>query len=127
MRAPAFGAATTDLYTAAIDMCGWADQHGCLAAVLGDHHGSEDGYLPSPLILASAIAARTERLMISLVAVILPFYDPVRLGEEIAVLDIISKVGRHTCSASDTAPRNSSTSVSIARCAASLRMRSWRC
>jgi alkanesulfonate monooxygenase SsuD/methylene tetrahydromethanopterin reductase-like flavin-dependent oxidoreductase (luciferase family) len=29
--------------------------------------------------------------MISLVAVILPFYDPVRLAEEIAVLDIISK------------------------------------
>ena len=91
MRAPAFGAATTDLYAAAIDMCAWADQRGCLAAVLCEHHGSEDGYLPAPMILAAAIAARTERLMISLVAVILPFYDPVRLAEEIAVLDIISK------------------------------------
>lgn len=91
MRAPAFGAATTDLYAAAIDMCAWADQHGCLAAVLCEHHGSEDGYLPVPMILASAIAARTERLMISLVAAILPFYDPVRFAEEIAVLDIISK------------------------------------
>jgi alkanesulfonate monooxygenase SsuD/methylene tetrahydromethanopterin reductase-like flavin-dependent oxidoreductase (luciferase family) len=90
MRAPAFGAATTDLYAAAIDMSSWAEQHGCLAAVLCEHHGSEDGYLPSPLILAAAIAARTERLMLSLV-VILPFYDPVRLAEEIAVLDIISK------------------------------------
>jgi alkanesulfonate monooxygenase SsuD/methylene tetrahydromethanopterin reductase-like flavin-dependent oxidoreductase (luciferase family) len=91
MRAPTFGAATTDLYAAAIDMCAWADQHGCLAAVLCEHHGSEDGYLPAPMILASAIAARTERLVISLVAAILPFYDPVRLAEEIAVLDIISK------------------------------------
>lgn len=90
MRAPTFGAATTDLYAAAIDMCSWAEQHGCVAAVLCEHHGSEDGYLPSPLILASAIAARTERLMLSLV-VILPFYDPVRLAENIAVLDIISK------------------------------------
>jgi alkanesulfonate monooxygenase SsuD/methylene tetrahydromethanopterin reductase-like flavin-dependent oxidoreductase (luciferase family) len=90
MRAPAFGAATTDLYEAAIDMCSWAEQHGCLAAVLCEHHGSDDGYLPSPLILASAIAARTERLILSLV-VILPFYDPVRLAEDIAVLDIISK------------------------------------
>jgi alkanesulfonate monooxygenase SsuD/methylene tetrahydromethanopterin reductase-like flavin-dependent oxidoreductase (luciferase family) len=90
MRAPAFGAATTDLYAAAIDMCGWAEQHGCLAAVLCEHHGAEDGYLPSPLILAAAIAARTERLILSLV-VILPFYDPVRLAEDIAVLDIISK------------------------------------
>jgi alkanesulfonate monooxygenase SsuD/methylene tetrahydromethanopterin reductase-like flavin-dependent oxidoreductase (luciferase family) len=90
MRAPAFGAPTTDLYAAAIDMCAWAEHHGCLAAVLCEHHGSEDGYLPSPLILASAIAARTERLMLSL-TVILPFYDPVRLAEDIAVLDIISK------------------------------------
>jgi alkanesulfonate monooxygenase SsuD/methylene tetrahydromethanopterin reductase-like flavin-dependent oxidoreductase (luciferase family) len=90
MRAPAFGAATTDLYGAAIDMCSWAEQHGCLAAVLCEHHGSDDGYLPSPLILASAIAARTERLILSLV-VILPFYDPVRLAEDIGVLDIISK------------------------------------
>jgi alkanesulfonate monooxygenase SsuD/methylene tetrahydromethanopterin reductase-like flavin-dependent oxidoreductase (luciferase family) len=90
MRAPAFGAVTTDLYAAAIDMCSWAEQHGCLAAVLCVHHGSEDGYLPSPLILASAIAARTGRLILSLV-VILPFYDPVRLAEDIVVLDIISK------------------------------------
>jgi alkanesulfonate monooxygenase SsuD/methylene tetrahydromethanopterin reductase-like flavin-dependent oxidoreductase (luciferase family) len=90
MRAPAFGSATTDLYAAAIDMSSWAEQHGCLAAVLCEHHGSEDGYLPAPLILASAMAARTERLMLSLV-VILPFYDPVRLAEDIAVLDIISK------------------------------------
>ena len=90
MRAPAFGASTTDLYAAAIDMSAWAEQHGALAAVLCEHHGSEDGYLPVPLILGSAIAARTERLMLTLV-VILPLYDPVRLAEEIAVLDIISK------------------------------------
>jgi alkanesulfonate monooxygenase SsuD/methylene tetrahydromethanopterin reductase-like flavin-dependent oxidoreductase (luciferase family) len=90
MRAPAFGAATTDLYAAAIDMSAWAEKHGCLAAVLCEHHGSEDGYLPAPLLLASAIAARTERLVLSLV-VILPFYEPVRLAEEMAVLDIISR------------------------------------
>ena len=75
MRAPATGAPAVDLYAAAPDMCAWAEQHGCLAAVLCEHHGSEDGYLPSPLILASAIASRTERLMLSLV-MILPFYDP---------------------------------------------------
>ncbi|MGE2718790.1 LLM class flavin-dependent oxidoreductase [Mycolicibacterium celeriflavum] len=89
MRAPSFGAATTDLYAVAIDMSAWAEQHGCVAAVLCEHHGSEDGYLPAPLMLASAIAARTERLMLNVV-VILPFYDPVRLAEDIAVLDILS-------------------------------------
>jgi alkanesulfonate monooxygenase SsuD/methylene tetrahydromethanopterin reductase-like flavin-dependent oxidoreductase (luciferase family) len=70
-------------------MSAWAETHGCIAAVLCEHHGSEDGYLPSPIVLASAIAGRTERLPLSLV-VILPFYDPVRLAEDLAVLDIIS-------------------------------------
>ena len=90
MRAPDFGAAATELYEAAVDMCAWAETRGCLAAVICEHHGSPDGYLPTPMILASAIAARTKQLMMTLI-VILPFYEPVRLAEEIAVLDILSK------------------------------------
>jgi len=90
MRAPDFGAAPTELYEAAVDMCEWAETRGCLAAVICEHHGSPDGYLPTPMILGSAIAARTKQLMMTLI-VILPFYDPVRLAEEIAVLDILSK------------------------------------
>lgn len=90
MRAPEFGAPITDLYSAAIEMCAWSEQRGCPAVVLCEHHGSPDGYLPAPMILASAIAARTERMLLSLV-VILPFADPVRLAEEMSVLDIISR------------------------------------
>src|SRR5690349_18375772 len=91
MRAPEIGASTADLYSAATDMCEWAENHGALAAVLCEHHGSHDGYLPSPLILASAIAARTKRLPITIAALLLPFYDTVRLAEDMAVLDLISK------------------------------------
>ncbi len=90
MRAPASGAPTTDLYPAAIDMCAWAESRGAIVAVLSEHHGAEDNHLPSPIVLASAIAARTERLAIILAAVVLPFWDPVRLAEDMAVLDIIS-------------------------------------
>src|SRR5262249_48634659 len=54
-----------------------------------EHHGSEDGYLPSPFLLASAVAARTQRLALSLI-LILPFYEPVRLAEDMAVLEILS-------------------------------------
>ena len=90
MRAPRIGAPTTDLYRAAIEMCAWAESRGAVAAVLSEHHGTEDNHLPAPLILASAIAARTERLTIMLAAVVLPFCDPVRLAEEMSVLDIVS-------------------------------------
>ncbi|OBY29029.1 LLM class flavin-dependent oxidoreductase [Mycolicibacter kumamotonensis] len=90
MRAPASGAPSTELYAAAIDICAWAETRGAVAAVLSEHHGTADGHLPSPLLLASAIAARTQTLTIMLAAVVLPFWDPVRLAEDISVLDLIS-------------------------------------
>ena len=84
-------APTADLYAAAVDMCAWAETRGAIIAVLSEHHGADDGHLPTPLILASAIAARTNQLAILLAAVPLPLWDPVRLAEEINVLDLISK------------------------------------
>lgn len=91
MRAPSAGAPATDLYRAAIEMCAWAEMRGAVVAVLSEHHGAEDGHLPAPQILASAIAARTTQLAILLAAVPITFWDSVRLAEEISVLDIISR------------------------------------
>jgi alkanesulfonate monooxygenase SsuD/methylene tetrahydromethanopterin reductase-like flavin-dependent oxidoreductase (luciferase family) len=91
MRAPATGAPAADLYAASLDMAGWAEQHGCLSALLCEHHLADDGYLPSPMVLASAIAARTTSLPITIAIVILPLYDPIRLAEEMIVLDILAK------------------------------------
>ena len=72
-------------------MCAWAETRGAFVAVLSEHHGAEDGHLPTPLIMASAIAARTSNIAILLAAVPIPLWDPVRLAEEICVLDLISK------------------------------------
>jgi alkanesulfonate monooxygenase SsuD/methylene tetrahydromethanopterin reductase-like flavin-dependent oxidoreductase (luciferase family) len=91
MRTPAGSAPASDLYATAIEMCEWAEDRGALLAVLSEHHGTEDGHLPAPQLLAAAIAARTTRLAILLAAVPITFWDPVRLAEEISVLDIISK------------------------------------
>lgn len=90
MRAPQTGAPARQLYPAAVDICTWAEPRGGILTVLSEHHGTSDGHLPAPLLLASAIAARTERLAILLAAVVLPLWDPVRLAEEICVLDLIS-------------------------------------
>jgi alkanesulfonate monooxygenase SsuD/methylene tetrahydromethanopterin reductase-like flavin-dependent oxidoreductase (luciferase family) len=91
MRAPESGAPTTELYGAALDMAEWGESRGCLSALLCEHHSASDGYLPSPMLLASAMAARTSSLPITIAVVLLPLYDPVRLAEEMVVLDIISK------------------------------------
>lgn len=91
MRAPGGAPFVADLYAAAIEMCAWAETRGAVVAVLSEHHGTHDGHLAAPHVLASAIAARTSQLAIMLAAVPIPFWDPVRLAEEVCALDIISR------------------------------------
>lgn len=90
MRAPDFGAPTAELYAAALEMGTYAESRGAVLAVVCEHHTMADGYLPSPLVLATAMAARTSTLSIMTAAIILPLYEPVRLAEDMVVLDIIS-------------------------------------
>lgn len=91
MRARLSGAPVADLYAAGIEMCAWAETRGAVITVLSEHHGTEDGHLAAPHLLAAAIAARTSHLAILLAAVPIPLWDPVRLAEEMNALDIISR------------------------------------
>lgn len=92
LRCPAFAeASNADLMETAIEQSAWADKRGFVSVTLSEHHGAEDGYLPSPLILGGAIAARTRDVRIVLAALIVPLHDPLRLAEDLAVLDVISR------------------------------------
>jgi alkanesulfonate monooxygenase SsuD/methylene tetrahydromethanopterin reductase-like flavin-dependent oxidoreductase (luciferase family) len=90
MRAPAFGTPATALYAAALEMAAFADEIGIGRVNLMEHHASADGYLPSPFVMGGGVAAHTKRCRVSLGAVILPLHDPVKLAEQIAVLDQMS-------------------------------------
>jgi alkanesulfonate monooxygenase SsuD/methylene tetrahydromethanopterin reductase-like flavin-dependent oxidoreductase (luciferase family) len=90
MRAPEGGAPPAELYRAALEMAEWGEANGCLAVQVSEHHGSSDGYLPAPLVMAAAIAGRTRRVPIQVAALILPLHDPIELAEQIAVLDHVS-------------------------------------
>jgi alkanesulfonate monooxygenase SsuD/methylene tetrahydromethanopterin reductase-like flavin-dependent oxidoreductase (luciferase family) len=91
LRAPAWAATQhPELYRTCLEQCAWADEAGFDAIVISEHHGVEDGYLPAPLTLAAAIAARTKRIPISIAAALIPLHDPIRMAEQIAVLDLIS-------------------------------------
>jgi alkanesulfonate monooxygenase SsuD/methylene tetrahydromethanopterin reductase-like flavin-dependent oxidoreductase (luciferase family) len=94
MRAPAFGAPATELYAAAVEQCAWADRLGFDYVHLAEHHAAEDSYCPSPLILAAAIASRTDRIELHFSALVVTMHDPIRLAEDLAVLDVITGGGR---------------------------------
>ena len=87
---PIAGTSMTERYQAALDMVEWADNLGAVAVILSEHHGSDDGYLPSALTMAAAMAARTRTARINIAAVVASLHDPLRLAEEAAVVDLIS-------------------------------------
>jgi alkanesulfonate monooxygenase SsuD/methylene tetrahydromethanopterin reductase-like flavin-dependent oxidoreductase (luciferase family) len=78
------------LYSEILDQIAWGESHGFDDVWLSEHHFIEDGYLPSILPVAAAIAARTKRIRIASGVLLIPFHNPVRLAEDIAVVDVIS-------------------------------------
>ena len=90
LRAPDFGIPRAELYAEALAMTEWADQRGCPRVVISEHHGSPDGYLPSPFVFGAAVAGRTEQIRIMLSALVLTLRDPIATAEDVAVLDVIS-------------------------------------
>lgn len=90
IRSAPFGMPTPWLAQLHLEQAAWADKQGFDAIQLPEHHGSADGYDPSPFVLGAALAARTERMRIHPSAVLLPLLDPVRVAEDAVVLDNIS-------------------------------------
>jgi len=90
LRAPALGAQIRSLYSACVEQCEAADGWGFERVFLAEHHGSDDRYCPSPIAVASAVASRTTRLRLSPAAVIAPLHHPLRIAEDLAVLDLLS-------------------------------------
>jgi alkanesulfonate monooxygenase SsuD/methylene tetrahydromethanopterin reductase-like flavin-dependent oxidoreductase (luciferase family) len=91
MRAPAFSSAGAgDLYGAALEMAAFADEKGFDSITLSEHHGTDDGFLSSPIAMAGCILGRTRRIRVGVSALLLPLYDPIKLAEDIAILDVAS-------------------------------------
>lgn len=68
-----------------------AEELGYDSVWIGQHHFSpEDGGVPSPLVVLAAAAARTKRIHLGTAVVALPFEHPIRLAEDLAVLDEVS-------------------------------------
>jgi probable F420-dependent oxidoreductase len=68
-----------------------AEASGFDACFFGEHHQDQDGFLPSPLIVATAVAAQTRRLNVGTSVMLLPLHHPVHVAEDVITLDLVSK------------------------------------
>jgi alkanesulfonate monooxygenase SsuD/methylene tetrahydromethanopterin reductase-like flavin-dependent oxidoreductase (luciferase family) len=79
-----------DLYKDHLEEAVLAEELGFNDVWASEHHFAEDAWNPSPVTFLAAVAARTARVRVGTYVLLLPFHNPVRVAEDIAVLDNIS-------------------------------------
>jgi probable F420-dependent oxidoreductase len=79
-----------ELYAEQLEQIAYAEQLGFDSVWITEHHFIEDGYTPSVLPIAAAIAARTSRIRIGTWVLLLPLHNALRVAEDAATVDVIS-------------------------------------
>ena len=79
-----------ELYRSHLDLCVDSEALGYDNIWLTEHHFVDDGYSPSLVPIAGALAARTRHIRIGTYLILLPMHNPVRVAEDTATLDLIS-------------------------------------
>src|SRR5215831_18858281 len=82
--------ALTSIYDMALERIEIMDRTGYDAVWLAEHHFSSFSVCPSVHMVGVIAAARTKRLRIGTGVSLAPFYHPLRLAEEVALLDVLS-------------------------------------
>jgi alkanesulfonate monooxygenase SsuD/methylene tetrahydromethanopterin reductase-like flavin-dependent oxidoreductase (luciferase family) len=80
----------TSVYDTALERFTIMDRAGYDAVWLAEHHFSGFSVCPSVHMMGVMAAARTKRLRIGTGVSLAPFYNPLRLAEEVALLDVLS-------------------------------------
>jgi hypothetical protein len=78
------------IYEMALERIAIMDSAGYDAVWLAEHHFSGFSVCPSVHMMGVMVAAKTRRLRIGTGVSLAPFYNPLRLAEEVALLDVLS-------------------------------------
>ena len=85
------GTKTLGKYDLIFESAKWADRNGFDRLWIPERHfHSFGGLSPNPSVLASALAAVTDRIQMCSGSVVMPLHDPIRVAEEWSVVDNIS-------------------------------------
>ena len=79
-----------ELYRETLDQAARAEQLGFSSVWLSEHHFSEEGYLPSLSAVLGALAMRTSAARLGTAVLLAPLHHPLRLAEDLAVVDQLS-------------------------------------
>jgi alkanesulfonate monooxygenase SsuD/methylene tetrahydromethanopterin reductase-like flavin-dependent oxidoreductase (luciferase family) len=79
-----------DRIQAALELSAWSETRGVNAVSFDEHHASGHGWSCNPILMAAAFLARTSRAIVSVDCTLGPLWHPVRLAEDIALVDTIS-------------------------------------
>jgi hypothetical protein len=105
----------------------WTEELGFDQIWLTEHHFIDYGLAVDPGTLAGVAAARTRRVRIGLAAAILPFHHPLRLAEQTALVDVISRgPGSTSASVVATGRRSFAATTCRSRRIASASRKRWR-
>jgi alkanesulfonate monooxygenase SsuD/methylene tetrahydromethanopterin reductase-like flavin-dependent oxidoreductase (luciferase family) len=84
------GRSVAETYEARLQVLREADRGGFSTYHLAEHHGTPLGLAPSPAVFIAAAARETRRIRLAPTTFIVPLYDPLRLVQEIGMLDQLS-------------------------------------
>ncbi len=84
------GASPGEVYEGRLRLLAEADQGEFAVYHLAEHHGTPLGLAPSPAVFVAAAARETRRIRLAPTTFIVPLYDPLRLVEEMGMLDQLS-------------------------------------
>ena len=80
----------TEVYSNALEQVAAAEELGYDSVWLAEHRFTPYGIMPDTTVFGAAVAATTKRLRIGTAVVVLPFFNPIRLAEQVAMLDVMS-------------------------------------
>jgi alkanesulfonate monooxygenase SsuD/methylene tetrahydromethanopterin reductase-like flavin-dependent oxidoreductase (luciferase family) len=85
-----------ELIRAAIELATWGESRGIMTVSIDEHHATGHGWSSNPIMTAGMFLAQTSTLIASVDCALGPLWNPVRLAEDIALIDNMSRGRLHT-------------------------------